>query len=165
MIAADGDAFDLNILAIEDEEAPYGLVLQRDAGDEHILGVLDGNQAGTAAVLAWGGRSNCRKRRRRRGERCCGCICGSGGSGRAILTPVFARSIDGTLAGDDESSNVEGVDECRGPHLLGSLPTGLHLGIIVGVAGAFEDAVLLQQQVHTLLEEDGAAEKSPLGND
>ena len=55
VVAADGDAFDLNILAVEDEEAPYGLVLQGDAGDEHVLGVLDGDQAGTASILAWGG--------------------------------------------------------------------------------------------------------------
>ena len=55
VIAPDFDAFDLNILAVEDEEAPHGLVLQGDTGDEHVLGVLDGDQAGTAAVLARGG--------------------------------------------------------------------------------------------------------------
>ena len=83
---------------------------------------------------------------------------------RTILTPVFTRSVDGAFAGDDESGDIKGVDEGRGPHLLGALPTGLDLGIIVWVPGAFEHTVLLQQQVDALLEEDGSAEEGSLGD-
>jgi len=50
----DIDAVDLNVLAIEDEEAPDGLVVQVQPGDENFLGALDADEAGTAAELAWG---------------------------------------------------------------------------------------------------------------
>ena len=46
-----------------------------------------------------------------------------------------------------EAGDALGVDASRDAHLLGTLPAGLDLRVVVDVGAALQNAVLLHQQV------------------
>jgi len=108
--------------------------------------------------------------RRGRPRRGAGGSVGSGSpapaSARGIETqPVFARTVDGAFARDLEIGEAFGVDERGRPWLFGALPSGADERVIVDVGGALQDAVLFDEQIYALLQEDGARKEGAFGDD